>query len=451
MNREELARKVFEAGVVGAGGAGFPTHVKLRAANADTYLINGAECEPLVNVDRWLMEEMAAPLMEAGETVAGVLGARLVFAVQAKHEKAVAALRRAGAEVAAMRDYYPLGDEVLLIRDALDRAVPEGKLPPDVGVVVSNVETLLNIRGAISDRPVTHTFVSTGGLVRRPTLFRVPVGTNGRELLEASGMDFPQGEGAVVFVDGGPMMGSYRETPDFPVTKTTKALLALPRDSLLARLEKLPVETMLKQARVCCCQCNQCTLVCSRNLAGIGIEPHKIMRVIAYEGARDAKTLETALLCSECNLCSALHACPMGLSPRRVNQQIKKNLRANGVKGDFSGEDGNFSNEGRKIPHPLRDYRLVPSSRLKNRLGLNRYEKPVTYAGDFCADRVTVLMKQHAGAPATPIVEEGDEVAAGDCIAVPAEGALGARIHASLDGFAVLVSPESIVLQSKKQ
>ena len=292
MDRESLVEAVRLAGVVGSGGAGFPAHVKLQAKGIDTYLVNGAECEPLLEGDRTLMAARAFELVSAADTVAGALGATAVFALKEKYHEAAEALRKAGATVTASRDYYPLGDEVILIWETLGRIVPEGGLPLDVGVVVNNVETVLNIHGALQGKPVTHTFVSSGGAVASPGLFHAPVGASAREVIEASGgVTVPD----PVYVDGGPMMGRYADDPDFPVTKTTKAILVLPRDSLLARMEQMPVKTMLKQARVSCCQCNQCTLACSRYLVGIGIEPHKIMRAMAFEGTRNREVLQMAL------------------------------------------------------------------------------------------------------------------------------------------------------------
>ena len=143
MKADEVIRKVYEAGVVGAGGAGFPTHVKLQARKIDTYLINGAECEPLLAGDQYLMREKAAFLQNAAETVRGALGAeRALFVIKKKHVAERQALEAAGAAVAVMGDYYPAGDEVILIEEVTGRIVPEGGLPLAVGVVVNNVETL---------------------------------------------------------------------------------------------------------------------------------------------------------------------------------------------------------------------------------------------------------------------------------------------------------------------
>jgi len=435
MDINELIYKVFQAGVVGAGGAGFPTHVKLKAS-VDTYLINGAECEPLLDGDKFLMTEKADKLVSAGNEIAEALGgARLLFGLKAKNQEAGSALEEAGAETVKIKDYYPAGDEVILIHEALQRIVPEGKLPLSVGVVVNNVESLYNIYNAIQDIPVTHTFVSVGGAVNVPGLYRVPLGASASDLLKAAGgvsIEDP------VFVDGGPMMGTYRKTPDFPLTKISKAVLVLPEKSALVKYETMPLSNMLKQARVACCQCNQCTLACSRNLVGYDLEPHKIMRAMAYGNQQNMEVLKTAMLCSECNLCSGLHACPMQLSPRRVNQEIKRSLREQGVKIDFP--------ERTMEAHPLRDYRLLPGSRLKKRLQLDSYDIHSPFRGDLDVHQVKIPMKQHIGTPCVPVVEKGEKIRSGQIIGMIPEDALGSRIHASIKGVVSSVDPENVVI-----
>ena len=226
MNAAELAGKVREFGVVGAGGAGFPTHVKLAAKDIDTYLINGAECEPLLEGDQYLMKHETALLAEAGKAVAEAMGAkRLVFGLKKKYVEEKKALEAAGVEVVAVGDYYPLGDEVILIKEVTGRIVPEGGLPLQVGVVVSNVETLYNIALALKGQGVTHTFVTVGGAVAHPGLWLAPVGISAAELVALAG-------GVTIkdpmFIDGGPMTGRFNEKPDFVLTKTSNGILVVP-------------------------------------------------------------------------------------------------------------------------------------------------------------------------------------------------------------------------------
>ena len=202
------------------------------------------------------------------------------------------------------------------------------------------------------------------------------------------------------------------------------------------------MEHMLKQARYACIQCNQCTVACSRNLVGYNLEPHKIMRAMAYVEQRTPEILKQAFLCSECNLCSGLHACPMQLSPKRVNQELKKALKAQGIRPDFEKREINA--------HPLREYRLLPSSRLVRRLGLAPYDVHVPFNGEVFPKEVTIPLVQHLGAPSTPVVSAGDRVEKGQLIAEIPEGALGARIHASMAGTVTEVSPQGIRIVAEK-
>lgn len=438
MQADEVIRKVYEAGVVGAGGAGFPTHVKLRARNIDTYLVNGAECEPLLAGDQYLMREKAAGLVAAAGAVAEALGAeRALFVLKKKYVAEKSALEAAGGCVAVVGDYYPAGDEIILIEEVTGRIVPEGDLPLSVGVVVNNVETLYNIGRALEGEPVTKSWVTVGGAVKEPGIWRVPLGTPAAKLLELAG-----GPTAADpwYVDGGPLTGPYHREPDFLVTKTSNGLLVLPGASALVRYETMDVERMLRQARFACIQCNQCTVACSRNLVGYHLEPHRIMRAMAYPEQRTASVLRQAFLCSECNLCSGLHACPMQLSPRRVNQELKKALRSQGVAPDFP--------ERTIVPHPMRPYRLVPTNRLMFRLGLASYDDHPPFRGDVIVDEVLLPLKQHLGAPCLPLVAAGDAVEEGRKVATPPEGALGAPIHASIAGRVEEVTETAIRIRS---
>ena len=438
MEQSELIQLVHNAGVVGSGGAGFPTDVKFKAQGIDTYIINGAECEPLLSVDQYLMAAEAERLHRAAQAVGSALGAgRVVFALKGKYKEAIQALEAAGAEIFKLGSYYPVGDEIILIQEVTGRTVPETHLPLEVGVLVNNVETLYNVAMALESVPLTHSWVTVGGAVARPGIWRVPLGTPAGDLISAAG-------GAVipnpVYVDGGPMMGKFHTAPDFFVSKTTKGLLVLPDDGVLARYEMMPVEMMLRQAKFVCMQCSQCTVVCSRNLVGYNLEPHKIMRAIAFRRMLSPEVFQGAFVCSECNICSGLHACPMQLSPRRVNQLLKAALREEGVKPNFPVREIK--------PKRERKFRLLPSERLEGRLKLSQYSVHYTCAEEHKPSFVQISMRQHIGAPAVPIVAEGETVCCGQLIGRAAEGVLSVNIHASISGVVTSVSDGSVEIRA---
>ena len=189
---EEIAAAVQAAGVTGAGGAGFPTHVKFRA-QAEIVLANGAECEPLTHVDKQLMIHHAPQVVAGLRAAIRATGAeRGIIGVKAKSKEAIASLRRElqGAEditIAELGNFYPSGDEQVMVYDVLGRIVPEGGIPLDVGVVVNNVETLYNVSQALEGRPVTHKYVTVIGEVARPVTVRVPIGVSIGEVIVLPG------------------------------------------------------------------------------------------------------------------------------------------------------------------------------------------------------------------------------------------------------------------------
>jgi Na+-translocating ferredoxin:NAD+ oxidoreductase RnfC subunit len=177
-----------------------------------------------------------------------------------------------------------------------------------------------------------------------------------------------------------------------------------------------------------CDQCRDCTDLCPRYLLGHDLEPHEVMRAINYGLVRPADQVTAAVLCCECRLCEA-YACPLELSPMAYYVGIKQELRAQG-----------WVNEVHKrsdlAPHPMREYRLVPTQRLIARLGLTDWAEQVCPLDttDYGPQRVSLPLKQHVGAPAEPVVGAGDTVKLGDVVARPGEGKLGAAIHASIAG-----------------
>ena len=415
-------------GVVGAGGAGFPTHVKLNSS-ADVVILNAAECEPLLHKDKELLRHYGGEVLAGLETARQLVGAsEAVVDIKGKYTDVIEALTPtlpSGMRIQALTDTYPAGDEFILVYDVTGKIIPPGKIPLVVGAVVINVETALNIAQA---QPVTTKFLTIAGAVHNPVTVHVPIGTALGEAVEMAGgasVDEPVG------LIGGTMMGTFCDDFTQPITKTTGGLIVLGRDHPLVHRYTLPWKAIKTIGASACDQCNFCTYYCPRYLLGHPIEPHKAMRSLGFNEVGEANVLGTQFCC-ECNLCSMM-ACPEDLDPKNVCTVNKRELAAEGRKWDVQAE------EDRADMHLSN--RRVPIARLILKLGLKQFtnDGPLQSNG-YQPARVVLPLKQHAGAPAEPTVSTGDSVKRGDVIARPAAGALGAVIHASMDGRVTDVS-----------
>ncbi|QGP91595.1 Electron transport complex subunit RsxC [Neomoorella glycerini] len=430
---EAVINKIAAAGVVGAGGGGFPTALKLKTSPPiQTVIINGAECEPLLKVDQELMARHPTELLATLATLVRATGAQTgVIALKEKYREAHAALageinNYPGLKLHLLPDVYPVGDEHLLTSSVTGRTIPPGGLPLQAGAVVLNVETLYNIHRALAGQPVTHKYVTVTGAVRQPLTLAVPLGTPVGELLALAGGPLAD---EYVLIAGGPCMGKVTSI-NAPVTKTTKGILVLPPDHPLAASYQRDLNRELRLALQVCCQCQQCTDFCPRHLLGHPLEPHRVMRAVTY-GLADI-TLPRALLCSECGLCD-LYACPFNLSPRQVNRKIKAELQQKGFRpGPWQAT----------TPSPFREGRQVPTQSLISRLGLKEYyARPVTFReGNITVNQVSLPLKQSAGAAPEPVVKPDDWVTAGELLARIRGDTPGANLHASISGIIVAVN-----------
>ncbi len=421
--------------MVGAGGAGFPSHLKLKAA-VDTVIGNGIECEPLLSQDRAVMVHRPETVIKGLSLLAEVVGARRkIIVLKKKYADAMRALEPFcdECEIILTPDYYPAGDEVEIVKFLSGETVPEAGLPLDVGVVVNNVETLTNIARACEGIPVTRRFVTVCGEVKKPTVLSVPLGTKISDIVDRCGgatTDNP------VYYTGGPMMGEIAGA-DSPALKTTTGIFALPQEHELVRARSLRMEYILRQAQSACTSCRLCTDACPRYLLGHAIEPHRVMRAIGLTQDIFKRELTSALLCSECGVCE--YACPMRLSPRRIYRQIKEYLAAEGI--EYPRRMTRLSD------HPMRESRRIPGGRLLERLGLKRYEVRMDYDDSgWSPQEVALPLKQHIGLPAQPVVSPGDRVIEGEVIAEIPPGAVSARLHASIDGKVTAVDDDKIII-----
>ena len=340
-------------------------------------------------------------------------------------------------QVAAFGNYYPAGDEYELVYGITGKLIPPGGIPPHVGAVVQNVETLLNIARARQGIPVTEKFLTIAGCVQQPCSLRVPVGTRLGDLLQLAGGVTARQYRIVV---GGLMMGALAVGEDQPVTKTTGGIIVLPEEHQVIQRLALPVQAMHRIGRSACDQCSYCTELCPRYLLGYDIQPHKVMRSLVFSSAGFDLWNQYGQLCCSCGLCT-LYACPEMLFPREACNQAQQALQATGYQ--WKGQPPSV--------HPMNDARRVPTAKLIKRLGVERWDVPAGWRDDVPQPaEVELLLSQHIGAPATPSVHVGEAVAVGDVVAEITGGeadAVGARVHASIKGRVSDITDHSIIIQ----
>ncbi len=429
---------MYEAGLVGCGGAGFPTHVKYSGGKIDTVIINGAECEPLLQTDQYLMRHFAGRLVKTAEKLRIEAGAKqCIFALKktylAEKEALEEAVRESGGAVTLclLDSFFPAGDEQTLVYEVTGRIVPPASIPLDVGCAVTNVATLLGIADAMQGNPFTDKYLTVTGAVKEPVVVRVPLGTPVSEVLKLAGGPLISD---YILVNGGPMMGKVLEDENHAwVTKTMSGLLVLPADSAVARRARASVAHMMNLAKSACIQCRYCSDLCPRALLGHPLRPHQIMRKFS-SGREIGDLLEdadirNAALCCECGVCEVF-ACPMGLQPRRINGLIKKELSEAGIR--WQGQK-----EGLLVQRE-RAGRKIPTGRAAARAGVGAYvkQKTDTYRelNDGEVTFVRLELRQGIGAPSIPVDGDGAWVKRGERIAECPEGKLGSNLHASISG-----------------
>ncbi len=298
---KEIINKINESGIVGLGGATFPSHVKLSVPDGkkiDVLIINGVECEPYLTSDHRLMLEKAEEMLVGIQILMKALSVNsALIGIENNKPDAIAHLNRLvkdypGIEVYPLKVQYPQGGEKQLIKALINREVPSGGLPLDVGAVVHNVGTAFAVYEAVQkNKPLFERVVTvTGKSVNQPSNFMVRIGTPVADLIEAAG-GLPQDTGKVI--NGGPMMGKALNSLDVPVVKGTSGILIMP-----AELSKRKEESS-------CIRCAKCVSVCPQ-----GLEPYLLNRLAQLE-KNDKLETNGVMDCIECGSCA--YTCPAGL------------------------------------------------------------------------------------------------------------------------------------------
>jgi Na+-translocating ferredoxin:NAD+ oxidoreductase RnfC subunit len=434
-----LSDLIYEAGVVGAGGAGFPTHVK-AFAKSEVVLANGAECEPLIHKDYELMLHFAEEINRGFELLLESTSAKKgYFGIKEKNQKAIKAISstlNGKSELTRLGDFYPSGDEYELVYAATGRLIPPAGLPLDVGCVVNNVETLLNVSKAERSEPVIEKFICVAGAVKNPSSFFVPVGISFDKVIEHAGGS--QIDEFGIFV-GGVMMGDLTFNLDEVVTKTTAGLIILPRDHYLVRRKNQPEQNWHRVGKSACDQCSYCTEFCPRYLLGYQVEPHQVMRSLGFTKTGASVWNQMAELCCSCGLCT-LYACPEDLYPKEACDKAKIEMKKEGIK---------FIQPKPVKVHPIKEGRKVPLKQLVRKLKLEDYDVEAPYHSKTpSVKKVKIPLLQHIGKPALPTVKKNEIVNVGDVIGRMQKGELGANVHASIDGKIKEVNENLILIES---
>ncbi|WP_319523697.1 electron transport complex subunit RsxC [Breoghania sp.] len=293
----QISHDISDAGLVGLGGAAFPTHVKISPNDkkpVHTLIVNGCECEPYLTSDYRLMLEAPAPIITGALLAARSVGAeRIVIGIEDNKMPAVEAMKKAadgtGIQVAVLKTKYPQGSEKHLIYAVLKRKVPLGGLPADVGVAISNVATMAAVaRAVIHKKPLTHRVISvTGGGIANPSNVLAPIGVSFGALIEFCGGLTPD---AARLVAGGPMMGFAFSNPDTPVTKGAGGLTVMTKEEVKAGEESA------------CVRCGKCVDACPMNLV-----PTKIALASRHQDIALSRRYNI-MACFECGSCA--YTCP---------------------------------------------------------------------------------------------------------------------------------------------
>ncbi len=442
MQLEKLSKIMQEAGIVGAGGAGFPAYAKLNK-QADTIILNCAECEPLFKVHRQLLERYAFEIVSTFSMVADAVEAeRAIIAMKPSYKGAAAAVGEVmksfpKVSISYLPEIYPAGDEVVLTYEATGRIIKPGNIPITVGVTVFNVETMLDVYKAVNEgKAVMNKYVMVAGEVENPSVVKVPVGISYKELVKMCGGSKIEDPAYLI---GGPMTGTIG-TPYGVITKTTNAVILLPQDHYIVQRKTVKANIGMKRAMSACCSCRMCTDLCSRNLLGHPINPREFMHGISNNQVFDKKPFLDTFYCSQCGLCE-MYSCMQGLSPATLIREYRNGLRANGVMADK--EHAEFTGVSDKRP-----YRMVPVSRLVKRLGLTKYDVEVPMIDDEIEfNRLTIDLHQNIGASSVCTVKKGDIVEERQIVATAPEGKLGVALHSPIKGKIVEVNDKHIIIE----
>lgn len=442
MSLNELKSILQSCGIVGAGGAGFPSYAKL-AEGAEFLVINCAECEPLIYTDFMLMREKMDKIVGGAQIIMENTGIKHSYISIKEHRGHMLGYTDGqvlgkGVSVKLLPNVYPMGDEINLIYETTGRVVKPGCLPITSGIIVFNGETVYNVWRAYNmHRPVVSDWFTIGGDIPKRYVVKTPIGTRLKDVFDQLGVTF--NPDTHVIINGGPSMGKIDDLNTIVVNRTSKSFLILPKTARAVKNKQVHIDDMLRRAASACCGCTRCTEMCPRHTLGYPIEPHKMIRVATGNAAVDHPELvTTASLCCSCGICAEV--CCQEISPKDVILNLKGILAKNKLRFTPGNEEYHVSAD--------RPNRMIASHRWEDILNVHKYDVVPEFVFEkLKVKRVEVPMGTHIGAKAIPAVKIGDMVEEAQRIADAAPG-LSIPQFASISGKVTYVDENKVVIEA---
>jgi Na+-translocating ferredoxin:NAD+ oxidoreductase RnfC subunit len=410
------------------------------AKTSDTIIVDGTGYEPLLETDRFLLENKAGNILQGLTYLIGATGAgKAIVAVNETYSTAISALQDSPEKgdrihISPIGDFYPAGDECVLVYEATGRIVPEGGNAFNAGCMVVDVEFLFNLDAAVTGRkPVTKKWLTCTGEIRMPSIVCAHLGTPLEEIISLCGCALDE-EFAVIV--GNPLTGRVETDMDMPVDKTTNGITVLAKDHMLVTQKKAALASVIRRSKSVSRQDTIYTDLCPRSLLGYDICVESILNQVQYGLMNDDDSvLRGVFLCAECGLCDA-YGMP-GSMPGIIFAAFKNMLAENGYVPVFP--------EKTVAVNEMRAGRKVPNRRIIDRLELEAFSE--TLMRRVKTDPAKVEIPLIDGAALQTIVSVGDRVEEDTCIARAQVKEPGADMHASITGKVTLIDSERIVIQ----
>jgi len=415
-----------------------------KTLQVDTIIVNGTGCEPLVATDRYLLRTEKRSIVRGIEFLMESLGAEnAIIALNEKYRTiyedfSQSFQNRDDVKTIPVGDFYPSGDEPVLVYEVTGRVIPRGGSALDARCVVVNVDTVFDVHNALSgEKPVTKVFLSCAGEVRNPSIVQAHTGVSIGEIVSLCGG--PTAEDCVAVV-GGPIRGHVETDFDTPVRKDTKSVIVLPREHEVVQRLTMPLEVMLRRSKAHSYLWTFCTDFCPLQMLGYGVDPTKLMQQIAYNlHDTPVSVLDTVFLCSSCGVCD-LQTGALHFSPSAISSMVRSRLHEEGYQPAFTKRSSQV--------HEMREARKVPRTKVLERLHLGGYDCINSLRClETDPSRVEIMLDQGSGVRSKPVVAAGEEVAEGCLIAESPSRGSGAHIHASIDGRVIYMDEERMIIE----